>query len=204
MSWARSSSDKVSTCTVPDVWRLFCTADFLKTLCASQASPSRPDFARDSASSMAESPSPSGPNASNGKENQLSGSSSSGLFSKYKGKYKTYLAERRANSKSKASQELDSVAEAAIASNSRQASSGKQSAKEAAAAAQAADNAALDKDMDAFFEEVSQIKVMDLLMDVGLEAYHLTQCMHASLHMHPSHVSIRHLHSAQHVDRGEH
>ncbi|KAK9822775.1 hypothetical protein WJX74_007719 [Apatococcus lobatus] len=134
MSWARSSSDK--------------------------ASPSRPEFARDSASSMAEAPSPSGPSASNGKENQLSRSSSSGLFSKYKGKYKTYLAERRANSKSKASQELDSVAEAAIASNGNPFGNGRPSSKEAAAAAQAADNAALDKDMDAFFEEVSQIKAM--------------------------------------------
>lgn len=113
---------------------------------------------------MAESPSPSGPSASDGKENQMSRSSSSGLFSKYKGKYKTYLAERRANSKSKASQDLDSVAEAAIASDSRQPDSRKQSPKEAAAAAQAADNAALDKDMDAFFEEVSQIKVTMALL----------------------------------------
>ena len=90
----------------------------------------------------------------------MSRSSSSGLFSKYKGKYKTYLAERRANSKSKASQDLDSVAEAAIASNGNPFGNGRQTSKEAAAAAQAADNAALDKDMDAFFEEVSQIKVI--------------------------------------------
>lgn len=147
---------------------------------------------------MQESPSPSGPSSSNGKENQLSRSSSSGLFSKYKGKYKTYLAERRANSKSKASQDLDSVAEAAIASNSGQPSSGKQSAKEAAAAAQAADNAALDKDMDAFFEEVSQIKVtIDLLICFGLELSPSTSfdSVHACK---PSHafVSCQHFRSA--------
>ncbi|KAK9867048.1 hypothetical protein WJX84_004429 [Apatococcus fuscideae] len=125
MSWARSSSDK--------------------------ASPSRPEFARDSASSFAEAgPSSSAPSTTEGKENQPG---KSGLFSKYKGKYKTYLAERRAGSKSRTSQDLDSVAESAIASY-------KKPSKEAAAAAQAADNAALDKDMDSFFEEVSQIKAM--------------------------------------------
>ena len=115
-----------------------------------QASPSRPEFARDSASSFAEAgPSSSAPSTTEGKENQPG---KSGLFSKYKGKYKTYLAERRAGSKSRTSQDLDSVAESAIASY-------KKPSKEAAAAAQAADNAALDKDMDSFFEEVSQIKV---------------------------------------------
>ena len=124
-----------------------------------QASSSRPEFARDSASSFAENPSPSEPSTTEGKENQLgkSGSAGSGLFSKYKGKYKTYLAERRANSKSRASQDLDSVAESAISANNN--NSRRSSAKETPAAAQAADNAALDKDMEAFFAEVSQIKV---------------------------------------------